>query len=238
MIRIDKLMLQQKLVSTRTRAQNLIKMGAVRVDGVVVSKVSQLLEIDAKIEILQDYQASLGSIKLQEAISVFNANVMHKNCLDIGAANGGFTDLLLSSGANKVYALDVAECALPEYIKNDKRVVCMRANARYITKKDFDDDIDFCVVDVSFISLKLVLPAIYEVISENAQVIALIKPQFECGKKELTKNGIVKDERTQSKVVADIIAFAQRLNFRYINHAPAPHPFSNKNQEFLLYLYK
>ena len=238
MIRIDKLMVEQKIVDTRTRAQNLIELGSVRVNGEVVNKSSQLFDEYSSIEIVSNYQASLGSIKLKEAIDVFNLDIMHKNCLDIGAANGGFTELLLSNGANKVYALDVAECALPDYIKNDSRVVTMRANARYITKNDFDSDINFFVVDVSFISLKLVLLPIYNILADNGEVVALIKPQFECGKKELTKNGIVKDIKTQIKVVNEIIEFAKSINFQFVNYIPAPHPFSNKNQEYLLYLYK
>lgn len=236
--RIDKLMVENNLVSTRTRAQNLINLGAVMVNGIVVTKTSHLIEESLEIVITDDYQASLGSIKLKEAIKSFSLDIMHKTCLDIGAANGGFTEVLLSNGASKVYALDVGECALPDYLKNDERVSSMKANARFITKKDFDKDIDFCVVDVSFISLKLVLPTVYNILSEKGAVVALIKPQFECGKKQLTKNGIVKELRTQICVVEDIIAFAQSINFTYLQHIAAPHPFNNKNQEYLLYLCK
>lgn len=236
--RIDKFMVESNLISTRTRAQNLINLGAVMVNGIVVTKPSQLIDESFEITITDNYDASLGSIKLKEAIKAFSLDIMHKTCLDIGAANGGFTEVLLKSGAEKVYALDVGECALPDYLKNDKKVVAMKVNARFITKKYFDDDINFCVADVSFISLKLILPAIYDVLAEKGAVVALIKPQFECGKKELTKNGIVKDIKTQQKAVQDIINFAQSLNFTYLQCIPAPHPFENKNQEYLLYLCK
>lgn len=236
--RIDKLMVDNKLVSSRTRAQNLINLGAVMINGIIVTKTSQLVDENLTIVITENYEASLGSIKLKEAIKTFSIDIMHKNCLDIGASNGGFTDVLLHNDAKKVYALDVGECALPDYLKNDERVVVMKANARYITKENFVDDIDICVVDVSFISLKLVLPAIYDVLADKGAVIALIKPQFECGKKELTKNGIVKDINTQIKAVEDIISFAQSINFSYMQSIAAPHPFDNKNQEYLLYLCK
>ncbi len=237
--RIDKLMADMGLADTRTRAQNLIALGVVTVNGNTVNKPSFLVEENAEIVVNENYEASLGGIKLKEAIEKFNIKVKNKVCLDIGAANGGFTEVLLNNGAKKVFALDVGDCALPEYLKNNDRVIIKdRTNARYITKENFSAELEFCVIDVSFISLKLILPTVYSILAEKGEVIALIKPQFECGKNNLTKSGIVKSEKIRCEVVSDIISFAKSINFLHKGVIAAPRPFQNKNQEYLLYLCK
>ncbi len=239
MIRIDKLMVEKALADTRTRAQNLIALGLVSINGTIVVKPSLIADENSEITVSDNYDASLGSIKLKEAFRIINLIVKDKVCLDIGAANGGFTEVLLKNGAKKVYALDVGECALPDYLKNDSRVIVKdKTNARYINEETFPDKIEFCVIDVSFISLKLILPPIYNTLAKNGEVIALVKPQFECGKKHLTKTGIVNSEKISTDVLKDIIDFSKNLNFCYKNSFPAPRPFQNKNQEYLLYLCK
>lgn len=237
--RIDKLMVDTALVESRTRAQNLITLGLVSINGALVNKPSLLVEENSEIIISGNYEASLGGIKLKEAFDKLDLNVKDKVCLDIGAANGGFTEVLINNGAKKVFALDVGECALPEYLRKDNRVIIKdKINARSINKNDFSDDIVFCVIDVSFISLKLILPVVYNVLAEKGEVIALIKPQFECGKKFLTKTGMVKSEKISLIVIKDLIEFSKNIKFNYKNAIAAPRPFQNKNQEYLLYLYK
>lgn len=236
-MRLDLFLTQNNLAETRTRAKNLIELERVFVNGKIVTKASYDVDISDKIVISENYDASLGSLKLSKAISEFNPTINDLVCLDVGASNGGFTEILLKNGASIVYALDIGECALPDRLKNDPRVIVKdRTNARYITKDDFKHDIVLCSVDVSFISLKLILPALKDTLSSNGEVIALIKPQFELDKKTLPKSGIIKNPTLQQKVIDDICSFAKNLGFLVKGVTTAPHPFKDKNQEYLIHL--
>jgi 23S rRNA (cytidine1920-2'-O)/16S rRNA (cytidine1409-2'-O)-methyltransferase len=238
-MRLDCWLYEKGLTDSRTRAKNLIEMNRVTVDGKYVGKPSHEMTGGENVEISGDYAASLGSLKLSEAVKSFGIDVNGKVCLDVGASNGGFTDILLSAGARKVYALDIAECALPERLKNNGKVVVKdRTNARNIKKNDFDEQIDLCVADVSFISLKLILPGIYGILNAGGNAVVLVKPQFELDKKSLTKSGIVKNRSLTEKAVNGVENFSEKTGFTVAGLIAAPHPFEYKNQEYLLRLIK
>lgn len=236
-MRIDVYLAQTGLATSRTRAANLIDLGRVLVNGKPVQKASLEVSEDDEIVITEDYEASLGGLKLKEAFRAFGVDCGGKICMDVGASNGGFTEVLLNKCAKLVYAIDVGECALPEKLKNDERTVVMdKTNARYLTRDMFCPMPEFCVVDVSFISLKLILPSVLSVMQTGGEVVALIKPQFECAKKDLSKKGILTDKKLCAKILEEIKSFCQISGFTVEGIVPAPHPFANKNQEYLIYL--
>ena len=239
-MRIDLFLTEIGLSRSRTHAQNLIKLGKVIVDDAIVTKSSMEVNGREKIEVdNRDDFASLGGLKLQKALKYFNLDVNDKTCIDIGASNGGFTDVLLRGGAKKVYAVDIGDCALPpEMIDDDRVIVKDKLNARYLTFEDIGVKADVITIDVSFISLTMVLPALMQFLDENSVIIALIKPQFEVGKAMLTKTGIVKNQKAVDKAIEKIEEFAQALGLRSKEVIEAPHPFDYKNKEYLIYLYK
>lgn len=239
MTRLDKYLYEKKFVNTRTRAQNLIELGKVTVNGKTCIKSSLDVSESDKIELNENYEASLAAIKLEKAINEFKPDIKDKICLDLGAANGGFTEKLLQNGAQKIYALDIGKCALPENLLYNKKIVVVeKINARNIERHNFSEKIDFVTCDLSFISLKLILPVVYNLLDYGGEGIFLIKPQFEIGKKDIPKSGIVKDERKRLKIVEDISVFAKNTGFKILGMTSAPHPFENKNQEYLIYLSK
>lgn len=238
-MRLDLYLTEKKIVETRTRAKNLIEMGNVTVNGEITKKPAAGVSDVDKIEIIDNYDASLASLKLKKAFADFNVDAKNKTCLDLGAANGGFTDILLNNGAKKVYALDIGECALPDRLKTDQKVVVVdRTNARYIKKENFQDKIDFITGDLSFISLKYVLQPAFDVLCDGGQAIFLIKPQFELDKKQIPKSGIVRDEKIRNRVISEISNFSEKIGYKVKSVTPAPHPFTDKNQEYLIYLTK
>ncbi len=224
---------------TRTKAKQLIESGVILVNGKNVTKVAQDVKDTDKVEILEEFKyASLGGDKLAKAILDFNYSIKDKVCIDIGASNGGFTDCMLSHGAKKVYALDVGECALPDRLKNDDRVIIKdRMNARYVTIQDIGEECDFASIDVSFISLTYILENVAKLLKENGEIIALIKPQFEVGKKYLSKKGIVQSQKVIDNTIEDIKAFAKSIKLEPLNFTNAPIK-PNKNREYLILLKK
>ena len=239
-MRIDVFLTESGLSRSRSHAQNLIKLGKVLVNGKIVTKAS--LEVDDAMEIIIDDKddfASLGGLKLQKAIDSFKINVKNKTCIDIGASNGGFTDVLLRAGADKVYAVDIGECALPPEMVEDQRVVVKdRLNARYLTFEDIGVKADIITIDVSFISLTLIIPALMQFLKDDSVIIALLKPQFEVGKAHLTKTGIVKDAKAITMAINKIRDFSSALGLNCSMPLEAPHPFEYKNREYLLLLHK
>lgn len=236
-MRLDNYLFQHNLAQSRSRAKNIILMSSVKVDGNIIDKPSFDVSESSSIEVLLEPFASLGAFKLEKALTTFNFSPKDLVCLDIGASNGGFTEVLLKNGAKKVIALDVGECCLPEYLKNDKRVHIMdKTNARYVTTEDIGEIVDFIVIDVSFISLKLVLPNAKTLLKENGFIVALIKPQFEATKKDLSKKGIILSEKTQNKIILDIKEFCLDMNFKVINIVQSPENFQKKNKEWLIFL--
>lgn len=238
-MRLDIYLTENKLAPTRNIAKNLIELGNVQVNGVCVTKPSYNVDQNSAIVITDTYQSSLGSLKLEKAFQDFHIDVQNKTCLDLGAANGGFCAVLLAHGAKKVYALDIGKCALSnDLIHNDKIIPIPETNARYISASDFEDQIDFISCDLSFISLKLILPAAYNTLSTNGEGVFLIKPQFETDQRHIPKSGIIHDIKQRVTINKNIQDFAQEIGFKINGITDAPHPFPNKNQEYLLYLCK
>ncbi len=235
-MRLDKYLLQLN-IATRSRASLVIKKGYVSVNGVVITKAGyEVKETDiVKVQDL-DY-ASQGGYKLATAIDNFHIDCTNRTCLDIGASNGGFTDYLLKNGAAKVYAIDVGECAFSDELKNDDRVIIKdRLNARYLTYDDIGEFADLVVIDVSYISLRLIIPPLKALIKDNADIIALIKPQFEVGKNNLDKRGVVKDKIIYNTVIEGLKNYLEAEKF--IVHKVCEYiPFEkNKNIEFLAHI--
>jgi 23S rRNA (cytidine1920-2'-O)/16S rRNA (cytidine1409-2'-O)-methyltransferase len=239
--RLDKLMVEKGLVPSREKAQALIMIGGVKVNGQVMRKPGQKIREDALIEILQPPcpYVSRGGIKLEGAIKGFGINVEGKVCLDVGASTGGFTDCLLQHGAKKVYAVDVGWGQLHWKLRNDPRVICLeKRNIRYLPKEEIPEEVDLVTIDTSFISLKLVIPAVLKFLKEKAEILALIKPQFEVGKGEVGKGGVVRDPEKHKRVIEEIRIFSQNLGLHPVGVIESPISGPKGNREFFIYLIK
>ena len=233
-MRLD-LFISQKFNHTRTKAKQLIESGFVLVNKKEVNKVSLDVKDTDNVEIIQEFQyASLGGDKLAKALKDFDYCLKDKICIDIGASNGGFTDCMLQNGAKKVYALDVGECAFSDELKSNPKVVIKdRLNARYVTPQDIGELCEFASIDVSFISLTYILENVSKLLTENGEIIALIKPQFEVGKKFLSKRGIVQSQKS----IENIKSYALSINLTPVKVTNAPIK-PDKNKEYLILLKK
>lgn len=239
--RLDNLLLERGIVQSRERAKGLILSGDVRVNGNPVNKAGTLIDEDAEIELTgKDIPyVSRGGLKLEKAIKEFDINLKDKVAVDVGASTGGFTDCLLQSGTKKVYAVDVGYGQLAWKLRKDPRVVVIeRKNIRYLKPPDIGELVDIATIDVSFISLKLVLPVVKNLLKENGEIIALIKPQFEVGKSEVGKGGIVRETEKHERVISEIKSFAIDLGFKVLNVTESPIVGQKGNVEFLIYLQK
>ncbi|MBI2485742.1 MAG: TlyA family RNA methyltransferase [Deltaproteobacteria bacterium] len=235
--RIDTLLVKKGLVSSRARAQAIIMSGAVFVNDIRVDKAGTIVREDSSIEIKESplRYVSRGGIKLEAALEGFRIEVNNKVALDIGASTGGFTDCLLQHGAKKVYALDVGYGQLDWKLRQDPRVVVLeRVNARYLKSEDISDLIDIATIDVSFISLTNIVPAVLNLLKSDGVIVALIKPQFEVGKGEVGKGGIVRDETKHREVIDKISRFLEGLNFKILGVVPSPILGAEGNKEFLV----
>lgn len=239
--RLDKLLPELGLADTRNKAQALIMAGKVRVNGQVVTKAGAMFDKGANITLDKIFPwAGRGAKKLLRAFEVFGLNVKEKICADFGASTGGFTDVLLANGAKKVYAIDVGYGQLIWRLASDPRVVVMdRTNARYLTRENFSPDlINFASCDVSFISLKLILPVINEVLSPEGEAVILIKPQFEAGREKIS-GGIVKDKKIHCEVLEDVTKFIrEQTDFFIAGLTHSPIKGTEGNTEFLCCLRK
>ena len=234
--RLDVLLFKKGLVDSRKIASDLIKEGKVFVCGEKVTKASKEFFDDVKIEIteLPKFVGRAG-LKLEKAIDTFNIDVSDKVALDVGSSTGGFTDCLLQRGIKKVYAVDVGTDQLRKELKNDSRVVSMeQTDIRSI--ESLGDKIDLIVIDVSFISLRLVLPSVLKFLKEDGEIIALVKPQFEVGKDNLGKGGIVKDDMARAEVLEKIKEFTKSLGLKVLGEIESPIKGGDGNIEYLLYL--
>lgn len=188
--RLDILLVEKGIFTSRERAKTSIMAGKVFVDGQRVDKAGEKVSVDAEI-IFKGQEipyVSRGGLKLEKAMKEFNISLSNKTCMDIGASTGGFTDCMLQSGAKKVYSIDVGYGQFAWKLRTDPRVVCMeRTNIRYVTQDDIGEHVDFASIDVSFISLKKIMPATINLLSDTGEVVALIKPQFEAGKEKVGK---------------------------------------------------
>ena len=233
--RLDKLLVARGLAETRARAQALVLAGQVFSGERRLEKSGQL--VDSDVPLLLKKAPSFvgrGGLKLAAAIDHFLIEVGGKTCLDIGASTGGFTDCLLQRGAHRVVAVDVGYGQLDWKLRQDPRVeVREKINARYLSPEDFDCRFDLIVADVSFISLTMILPVVAPLAAPSAVLIVLIKPQFEVGKREVGKGGIVRDAEMQRRVVDEIISFAERLGMKSRGSIESPILGADGNREFL-----
>jgi len=237
-MRLD-LLLSEKLGISRTRAQNLIKTGGVSLDGVVADKSSLEVDPSADPEIIDTLKyASLGGLKLENALKTFRIDPKDKICLDVGASNGGFTDCLLTFGAKEVHAVDL-NVAFNESLQNDPRVrIYDHVNAKDLMKVFSKECFDLITVDLSFISLGVVLEELYALLKHGGALIALFKPQFEVGKGALPKSGVVRDDRAIEKSLSRILSKASALGFCFEGECLVPKIFPDKNKERTLFLSK
>lgn len=237
-MRLDNYLVSELGVETRSKALNLIKMGRVKVNGLIADKAG--LEVGNKsVELLQKMEyPSMGAYKLIKALDEFNVSVKGVVACDIGASNGGFSAVLLERGAEKVYAVDVGECAMPQELVDDSRVVIKdRTNARSLTAETLGEVVDFVTTDVSFISLTSILQNISSILKVGGQAIILVKPQFEVGAKHLNKKGIVKDNKARENALKVVIESAKSNGLTTLSYTTAP-IYENKNIEYLLNLTK
>ncbi len=239
--RLDVLLTEQLYAETRSKAQAIIMAGQVYVNGQKADKPGMAFDADtAVIEVRGQTcpYVSRGGLKLEKALRDFGVKPEEYVCSDSGASTGGFTDCLLQQGARKVFAIDVGYGQLDWKIRNDPRVVVMeRTNIRYVTTEDLGEKLDLSVVDVSFISLSIVLPAIQALLKEGqGQVLCLIKPQFEAGKDKVGKKGVVRDPATHKEVLDSFVALANQLGFRILGLTFSPVKGPEGNIEFLGHL--
>ena len=239
--RLDILLVNKGLAASREKAKALIMSGIVYVDNQKEDKAGSLFDENAELEIRGETlkYVSRGGLKLDKAVSVFNLNFDGFTCLDIGASTGGFTDVMLQNGANKVYSVDVGHGQLDWKLRNDERVVCMeKCNFRYVTDKEIPEKIDFAATDVSFISLTKILIPAYNLLKKDALMVCLIKPQFETTKEKVGKKGVVRDPAVHKEVIEKVIDFCLKIGFTIegLDYSPIKGP--EGNIEYLLLIKK
>ena len=239
-IRLDIALTELNLARSRTAAQRIIQEGAVTVNGKKALKVSEIVDTEAdEISVLENPECmkyvGRGGFKLEKAIEQFKIQLEERVCLDIGASTGGFTDCMLQYGAKKVFAIDVGKAQLAESLRNNPKVISLEQLDIRSVKDEISEKVDFISIDVSFISLKLILPEIVRFTSDKAEVVALIKPQFENGKHKNGKNGVIKNPKIHQKIIDDLRSFSENLGFGSIRVIPSPIEGGDGNKEFLMY---
>lgn len=236
--RLDEALVRRGLVSGPEKALAVIMTGRVLVDGIVFDKPGTEVKNDAEIVILEKAPyVSRGGIKLEGVLNHFDIDVHGATVMDVGASTGGFTDCLLKRGAQKVYAVDVGKGILDWRLRNDKRVVVLEGkNIRYLESKDIGEKIDIAVIDVSFISLKNVIPKVREFIKPQGIILGLIKPQFEAQKREVEKKGVIKDPAKHEKIIHDIKMFAEDIGLAVKGVCESAIKGVKGNIEFWIYL--
>lgn len=238
--RLDVILAEKGIAKSRTAAAQLIKEGSVAVNGERAMKPSELFDEEDVFSVSESSEITRyvgrGGLKLETAIETFGIELGGLTCIDIGASTGGFTDCMLQNGAKKVYAVDVGTMQLAGKLKNDSRVISLeQLDIRNADERDIPEKADFIAADVSFISLKMILPEIKRFAAPGAHCCVLIKPQFELGKAKIGKSGVVKDPKLHAKVTADICAFAEGLGYREIKTVPSKIQGGDGNKEFLMY---
>ncbi len=240
-IRLDVYLTDKGLAPSREKAKALIMAGVVFVDNQKCDKAGTFVTESQTIEVRGGdlKYVSRGGLKLEKAMQEFPVHLQDKVCMDIGASTGGFTDCMLQNGAKKVFSVDVGYGQLAWKLRCDERVVNMeRTNIRYVTMQDIGEMLDFASIDVAFISLKLVLPVAYQLLKDDGEVVALIKPQFEAGKEKVGKKGVVKEQSTHIEVVHAIYNFSQEVGFGVQGLSFSPIKGPEGNIEYLIYLKK
>jgi len=233
-LRLDQLLVGKGLFDSREQARRAIMAGDVMVGTRIAAKPSELLEEQAAITVKPTRRyVGRGALKLEAALDHFNIDVKRKAALDIGASTGGFTDCMLQRGAKKVYAVDVGHGQLDWKLRNDPRVIVLeKVNARSLSREHIPELLDLCVIDVSFISLTLILPNAFDLITPTGVILALIKPQFELQRSEVGKGGIVRDPGLHQKAQDKIVAFVTRLGHEVTGIVPSAITGADGNQEF------
>ena len=238
MARLDAELVSRGIARSRQRAKEMIQAGSISVNGSSITKASAEVSPDDVIESSEEeLYVGRGALKLEKAAAEFGLDFDGKICIDIGASTGGFTDLMLSRGAAKVFAVDVGHGQLAEKLRSDPRVVNMEGtDIRTVSAEDLGGCADIITVDVSFISLKMILPKVYELLNENACAAVLIKPQFEAGRSGISKNGIVKDRKVHLRVLREIDEFARETGFVCEKYTYSPVKGGSGNIEYLVKL--
>jgi 23S rRNA (cytidine1920-2'-O)/16S rRNA (cytidine1409-2'-O)-methyltransferase len=236
--RLDQLVFDRGLAPSRERAKAVVLAGLVSVNGSVVTKAGTMVDsaADVTLQAPDHPYVGRGGLKLAHALDTFGIAVAGREALDVGASTGGFTDVLLQRGATRVVALDVGHGQLDWRLRNDPRVVVIEHfNARHLTPADLPGPVDIVVIDVSFISLRQILPAVAAVLRPGADVVALVKPQFEAGREEVHK-GIIRDPAVHDRVLAEVTAAGAEVGLTRVGSTPSPITGQKGNVEFLLHL--
>ena len=235
--RLDVMLVKRGLAESREKAKAIIMSGIVYVDGQKEDKAGTTFSDDVKIEVRGKTlrYVSRGGLKLEKAMEQFGIELEGKVCMDCGASTGGFTDCMLQNGAIKVYSVDVGHGQLAWKLRNDDRVVCMeKTNMRYVTEEDIEELAQFVSIDVSFISLKKILPAVRRILTNDGEVVALIKPQFEAGRENVGKKGVVRDKKVHEEVITMITQFAVEHSFQLLHLDYSPIKGPEGNIEYLI----
>ncbi len=239
--RLDVLLVKRNLAESREKAKAYIMAGNVFVDGVREDKAGSSFEETVQIEVkgLAMKYVSRGGFKLEKAVDEFGVNLEGKTCMDVGSSTGGFTDCMLQNGAVKVFAIDVGTNQLAWKLRTDERVVSMeKTNIRYVTPEDIGQLVEFVSIDVAFISLSKVLGPVYELMADGAEIVCLIKPQFEAGREKVGKKGVVRDRKVHEEVIVEVTTFACGTGFELIRLDYSPIKGPEGNIEYLLYARK
>ncbi|CCK80143.1 TlyA family RNA methyltransferase [Desulfobacula toluolica] len=237
--RLDLFVVEKEMVKSRQRAKALIMAGKVFVNGMPVDKPGSLIADDAKVIVKQDDNpfVSRGGLKLEKALKTIPVSVKNLTCLDIGASTGGFTDCLLQHGAGKVYAVDVGYGQFDWSLRQNKRVVVIeRTNIRHMPFEVINEKVDVVVADTSFISLKVVIPSAEKFMKKDTMVLALIKPQFEAGRQNVGKGGVVKDPEVRKQVIKDLEVFFKEKGYQINQVVPSPISGPKGNKEYIISL--
>lgn len=239
--RLDILLVEKGICESREKAKTNIMAGLIFVDGQRVDKAGEKVKVDADIVFKGEKlkYVSRGGLKLEKAMNTFGINLTDKVCMDIGASTGGFTDCMLQNNASKVFAVDVGYGQFAWKLRTDERVVCMeKTNIRYVTPEDIGVALDFASIDVSFISLRTIMPAVKALLGDKGEVVALIKPQFEAGRDKVGKKGVVRDKEVHLEVINTIVNFLieNELNVLGLSYSPIKGPEGNR--EYLVYFTK
>ena len=239
--RLDILLVEKGIITSREKAKASIMAGQIFVDGQRVDKAGEKVKLTSEIifkgKTLQ--YVSRGGLKLEKAMKEFPITLKDKVCMDIGASTGGFTDCMLQNGAKKVFAVDVGYGQFAWKLRVDERVVCMeRTNIRYVKPEDIGEGLDFASIDVSFISLKKIMPATIELLKDDGEVVALIKPQFEAGREKVGKKGVVRELEVHKEVVFGIVDFLTEKNLNILGVSYSPIKGPEGNIEYLVYFTK
>jgi 23S rRNA (cytidine1920-2'-O)/16S rRNA (cytidine1409-2'-O)-methyltransferase len=237
--RLDVILTERGLIASRQRARSMIMAGIVRVDGRVVDKPGALIAAGSRVEVIGGDLpfASRGGVKLEGALNAFELDVSGWVCMDVGASTGGFSDCLLQRGASRVYAVDVGYGQIAWRLRQDSRVtVIERTNIRYMPAERIPEPIDLATVDVSFISLKIVVPTVLKFLKPHGRLLALVKPQFEVGKGQVGKGGVVTDPKQHSRVIAELSLCFRGLGLECSQAVPSPIEGPKGNKEFFMLL--